>query len=817
MLGEIEDAKEELKSLDDSQKCRLAALSTECDDMEKLAPDDSQNCLLAALSIECDDFKESALDGLRTWNDVFAWAQNEKGIRQTLGFEDLRGIPLSILESFSTAHLRTVLFNNENLRNLLDGVSPRVDFNPSLKKRKLIEWSSAKLAHYFSWEVYALENLNELDNVSEIQTINMPLLDDIVQANKIISKLNSLRQNHTWIEQCLRPPAPRFILDDQCSTQSAATLNSSLNEVFQLRQTHGRSLQYLLKSICHLLLASKVAPTIETYILLAKNFDDLGEQRLVQLVLDAIRECNFRLNEEALIFFLDYYAKTHNWVDFQLLVGQIRGYGNGLGSVQARLGLKREPTMLPRIAFDMYRLDERKMRLSFKCSSFKKFNAPKNEMWSLKYRVARMDQDVYTSLIRGTLQFADGMKAMGHYIDLISEGHKPTVEMLTAILSWCYDQQDWRSCLRILYEIQTIAGANLQTYRWTLRLFRKCQDKEAYKESLADGIRRRIISPAVQYFPEEIEAMEADLLLDFAKENDEISQEWKDEEISSEPFGRLARRLGEIIDQLAETAFEFGSMRLSHGLGPTKEFFLYTRITYYGANFAHWAAREKNRVYRSSDEVVDLTSRTPNSLVNHSSGSHKLSGRVDFPGIEKVNSDVENQIALRLRRKHASIWYPLLRILVDEFRKLRRLLHNLAQELGNIEFLIRHGPTVGHMLHSKMLLLRAKSLRSVKWTEQTSSPSVHDWMKENQNALPTLRGPKEETMRLKEPADQMDLFQDDCRLLPRKRDAQLHGEPAREVPDFGKTMNKSSEVERSSSRLEDILREAVHIENILNL
>ena len=311
--------------------------------------------------------------------------------------------------------------------------------------------------------------------------------------------------------------------------------------------------------------------------------------------------------------------------------------------------------------------------------------------------------------------------------------------------------------------------------------------------------------------------MEADLLLDFAKENDEISQEWKDEEISSEPFGRLARRLGEIIDQLAETAFEFGSMRLSHGLGPTKEFFLYTRITYYGANFAHWAAREKNRVYRSSDEVVDLTSRTPNSLVNHSSGSHKLSGRVDFPGIEKVNSDVENQIALRLRRKHASIWYPLLRILVDEFRKLRRLLHNLAQELGNIEFLIRHGPTVGHMLHSKMLLLRAKSLRSVKWTEQTSSPSVHDWMKENQHALPTLRGPKEETMRLKEPADQMDLFQDDCRLLPRKRDAQLHGEPAREVPDFGKTMNKSSEVERSSSRLEDILRDAVHIENILNL
>lgn len=801
LLGEIEDAKEELKSLDDSQKSRLAALSTESDDTNEMAWDDSQNHRLVAPPTECDDFKELALNGQRTWNDVFAWAQNEKDTRKILGFEEWKGIPLSILEGFSNAHIKRVLISNGNLRKLLDGFDHRLDFKPGYKTQKLIKRSSAKLADHFSSEIYALEIQNGLDNVSDDSVINLPLLDDIVRAHENLFEREHLPPHHSEIEQSFKPRDPKYIRNYQRRIHNTATLKASLNEIFKFCRSQGKSLQYLLKNICHLLLASDRATTIETYILLAKNLDELGEHRLVQLVLDAIDECQFRLNEEALVFFLDYYAKTQNAVGFQLLVGRIRGFGNGLGSV--RMGtLGKGPSMLPGIAFDQYRFDERKMRPPPRCSRFEKFNARQAELGALKYRVARLNDGVYASLIKGALKFADGVGAMGHYIDLIKEGREPTIEMLTAILSLCYDQQDWRSCLRVLYEIQTIAGANLQTYRWILQLCHNLRDKEAYKESLADGIHRGIISPAVQYFPEDIEAMEADLLLDFAQENEELSQKWKDEEISSEPFGRLARQFGGIIDQMAETAFEFGSMRLSHGLEPTKGFFLYTKIVYHGANFSRWAARGKNRLCRISDGVLDIASTIPNPLVNTISGSHELSGRVEFPRILKANADIEeSHIALHLRRKHASLWYPLLRILVDEFRKLRRLLRNLAQELGDIELLIRHGPTVGHMLHAKMLLLQPMSFDSVNWTEQTSLPLVHSWTEEKQRALPALGGLKEEADRLKETASQEKPVED------------------WKFPTFARTLKRASEVKRRPSGLGDILREAVHLEdnNILNI
>lgn len=809
LLGEIEDAKDELKALDDSQSRRLAALSTECDDVKELASDDSQNHRLAALSAKCDDIKESALDGQCTWDDVLAWAREEKFVRHTLGFEAWKGIPLSIIQSFSTAHIKKLIRHNPNLRRLLDGVETRMDFTPSVKQRKIIEWSSAKLAYYFSQEVYVLDNLSGRHNVADdTETISLPLLDDILQANIIISKIQKLPPNSADIEQAPRPPAPRYSLNHQFDQKSAATLNSSVDEVFQFCWTQGKNLQYLLTYICHLLLASNVAPTIETYILLARNFDELREHRLVQLVLEALQECKFRLDEEALIFFLDYYAKTHSSIGFQLLVDRISGFGNGLGSIRAGVRPGDTPTMLPGIAFDKYRFDKRKMRQSSECSNFAKFNVPKNELCALKYRIARKDQGVYASLIRGTLKFANGTKAMGHYVDLIREGHEPTVEILTAILSQCCDQQDWSSGLRVLYEIQNIAGANLQTYRWILRLCHKCQDKGAYKKSLANGIRRGIIPPAVRLFPEEIEAMEADLLLDFAKEYDELSQEC---------FKRLAGRLGVIINQMAETAFEFGSMTLSHGLSPTIGFFLYTRITYHGANFSRWAAREKNRVARTSDAVLDVASRTPNSLVNVVSGTHEALNKVKLPGISKANSRIKNPVTLRLRRKHTSLWDTLLRILADEFRKLRWLLRKMAQELGNIEPLIRHGPTVGHTLHAKMLLWRAESSDSAEWTEQRSSPLVHDWMKEDQRALPSTRGPIEETKWAKEPAYPEKLLKDDRQLLQRKRHVKLRSETEWEVPDFGKTLNKGSEVKESPSGLGNILREAVHLDNILNI
>ena len=797
MLGEIQDAKDELKALDASQHRRLAALST-----------------------DCDDIKESALHGQRTWDDVLKWARDEKRFRHALGFEDWKGIPLSILETFSTAQLRKIFLNNANLRKRLGGVDFPVDITPScsVKKQKLIEWSSAKLAYHFTQEVYAFNILYGLDNVSDgTEKIHLPLLDDIVQANEMISKLQNRTPDSANIEQALSPPAPRYILNHKCNKKGAATLDSSLDEVFQLCRAREESLQHLITNVCRHLLASNVPPTVWTYILLAKKFDELGEHKLVQLVLDALQECKFRLDEEALTFHLDYYAKTHNLKGFQQLVSRMNGYGNGLISVPAGLSPGQAPAMIPGIAFDKYRFDERKMRPSSKCSNYKKFSASKNELSALKYRIARKGQGVYTSLIRGTLKFADDMKAMCHYIDLIREGHEPTVEMLTAILSRCYDQQDWRSALRVLLQIQTIAGASLQTCRWILHLCHKRQDKKGFKKALGHGIHNGIISPAARNFPEQIEAMDADLLLDLAEAYDELSQEAKDQEISFEPPERLARRLGVIVDQMVETAFEFGSMTLSYGLSPTKGFFLYTRITYRSADFSRWAARERNRVSSISNDALDVSSDIADTTVNAISCSHEESGKAEPAGRLKANSSIKNYISLRARRNHASLWYPLLRILFDEFRKLRRLLVKLVLEFGDIEISIRHGPTVGHMLHAKILPLRDEFLDSIKGIEQRSSRLVHNWMKEDQSALYVPRGSKMKTTRPKEPAYQEKLPQDDPHLLQWERDEQFHNGTQWKVPEFGEALNKANEAQRFPSGLKGILPEAVQIENILNI
>lgn len=794
LLQEIEDAKDELEALDASQNRRLAALSTDCDDIKELA-----------LHEQC------------TWDDVIKWARDEKRIRHALGFEDWKGIPLSILEGFSTAQLRKVFLNNANLRKLLDGVYPRADTTPSwsVKKQKLIEWSSAKLAYHFTQEVYAFNILYGLDNVSDgTEKTYLPLLADIVQANKMISKLQKLPSDSADIERALSPPAPRYVLNHRCNKMGAAILDSSLDEVFQFCRTQGKSLQYLITNICRLLLASNVPPTVGTYILLAKKFDELGEHRLVQLILDAIQECKFRLDEEALTFCLDYYAKTHNLKGFQQLESRMHGCGSGLTSVPA--GQSPGP-MIPGIAFDKYRFDQRKMRSSSKCSNYKKFSASRNELSALKYRSARKGQGVYASLIRGSLKFADDMNAMCHYIDLIREGHEPTVEMLTAILSRCYDQQDWRSCLRVLFKIQTIAGASLQTCRWILQLCQKRQDIKGFKKALRHGIHNGIISPAAENFSEQIEAMDADLLLKLAEECDELSQEAKDQEASFEPLESLARRLGVIVDQMAETAFEFGSMTLSYGLSPTKGFFLYTRITYRSADFSRWVARERNRVSSISNDVLDVSSNFPDSMANAISCSQEASGKVEPVGRLKANSSIKSYISPRPQRNLASLWYPLLRVLVDEIRKLRRLLVKLALEFGDIEISIRHGPTFGHMLHAKMLPLRDEFLDSIKGIEQKSSRLVHNWMKEDHGAVPVPRNSTIETTRPEESAYQERLPEDDRHLLEFEPDERCHNGTQWKVPDFGKALNKVNEEQKFPPGLKGILPGAVQIENILHI
>ena len=804
LLGAIEDARGELKALDASQNRRLAALS-----------------------IEYDDIKESALSGQRTWEDVLNWAKQEKRVRHALGFKDWKGIPLTILEGFSTEQLKYAFHGDGNLRKLLIGADPGVQ-TPicSMKKQKIMEWSNAKLAYRFSREIYQRKILSDLENVSEgTYKIELPLLANTVQANAMITKLKALPPDSADIGKASTPPAPKYIINHRLNKEEVVMLNSSLDEVFRFRRAQGKGLQYLLEKLSHLLLTSNTPPTTETYILLARNFDELREYRLVQLVLDAVSECNLWHDKEALTFCLDYYAKTNNLKDFQRLVRRMHTFGSDLGPA-----LKND--MIPGSAVDKYRFGELEIGPTPKPSNRKDFTTFNSKLFTLKYqdfkimfiRAAHKDQGVYASLIRGTLKFAGNEKAMCSYVDLIREGHEPTVEILTAILHGCCDQQDWRSGLRVLQKIRTLGEANLQTYQLLLRLCHKCQDVQRFKKLLAVGIRRGIITPAVQYFPEEIEEMEADLLLDLAREYDELIRRVKDEEISSEPPERLARWLGVINDQMAQTAFEFGFLTLSCGLSPTKGFFLYTRIEYHRGNLLSWVARGRNQSSQISNDILDVSSRTPNALTDALSGTHEVLPKVKPPIFLEAVPDSKQPISIRQRGKHAFLWYPLLRLLVHEFRKMRSRLRKLAQELGDIELSIRHGPTVGHMLHANIVLLQIRPLNPAEWTRRKpENLAYQEKLPDGKRCLLEQERderPHNETMwetpgfgKAPNEANEVKSHKGEPRPTEWKQEQELLNKTQWQTPGFGKTVGKGREGERFPRGLKNFLPKALPIEN----
>lgn len=696
LLGEIEDAREELKALDESQSRRLASLST-----------------------NYGDIKELTLSGQRTWEDVLERAEQEKIARHALGFHDWKGIPLSILERFSTIELQNAFYKNINLQKLLLGEPSRQRPWPkcSVRKQKTMEWSTAKLAYRLSQEIHRRETINGLESVSGgTNEIKLPLLADTVQAEKMINKLQNfqLPLGSANIMQTPSPPAPRYSLNHQIDEEKAATLNSSLDETLKSWAAHDKDLHRLITSICHHLLASDAHPTIKTYILLARTFYDLREHGLLQLVLDAIKECKIRLDEEALSFCLDYYAESKNRKRFQELVSQMHGLGNGLRPAQ----VGPSATHIPGIAFDRYQFRESKIRPYPKLQNDEDLPPINNKRSASMRRVMRRvfvraackNQDVYYRLIKVSLQIADDKMAMDSYIDLITKGHEPTIKILIAILRHCWTQQDWRSGLRVLQKIHTIAGANLQTYRWLLR---KCQDRRTYNKCLADGIRHGFISANVQYFPEQISAMETDLLLDHAREYEELLQRVKEEKISSEPPERLARWLGVISDQMAETAFEFGLLTLSDGLGSTKGFFLYARMTYYRNNVLLRVPNKENgisQISKTSHSLLDISPRTPNAVVNASGGTYEVLGQVRVPRFLEADPSSHDIYSIRPRGKQFFIWLPLLRMLYQTFREVRLTLLILARKLGDIQRSIRHRSTEGHMLAAKIL--------SVNWISQ---------------------------------------------------------------------------------------------------
>ncbi len=709
LLGAIEEAREELRVLDTSQKSRLAALSA-----------------------DCDDIKELALVGRRTWKDVLRWADQEEGARNALGLKDWKGIPLSILEGLSTVHLEDAFRKNSILRKQLLGAEPTAHTSHlrTPKKKKIMEWTTAKLAYRFLREVYRRKTPPNSfsdalkDGSNDADKKKQPLLDEAVQADSILAQVRKLAPHSEAVENLPSPEAPRYTLDHKFNARNVALLNSSLNELFQLSRKEGKNLKFLLINVYNHLLNTNTPPNIQTYTTLARNFEMLGEHQLVKAVFESMDECNVRCDEEALAFWLDYYAKTNQLEDFQNLVNRIHGFHNRISPAYIT-------NIVSGIAFRQYWLRSYGREMFEKLSNGRDSLALKTKFLALRYeklefmvfRTACKNQDVYRSLISGSFKFFGNQKAMGHYINMISEGYEPTIEILTSILHQCCNTKDWESGLMAVQKTIAITGGkgSSHSYRWLLRLCEKCRDVQEFKKVLADGVRHGAISPAVQNFPEQINAAQADQLLDLASEYDELLQLGKVKKPVSQPFEKLCRWLGVIGHQMAATAFDFGVLALSAGHSPANAYFSYTRIKYNRADFLDWVEEKLDRSAEDSQDVLGMSPRHQIVLQNAPKGRDKPSNGIEVPSLSRVVTSSVTSTATRFREKYSSMWNmwdPLLFKLLQDFRRMERLMSNLAWEFGNIELSIKHGPwpSIGHLLDTKIVLWKGQPLESTELT-----------------------------------------------------------------------------------------------------
>lgn len=791
LLGAITEARDELNALDASQKRRLAALSADSDDV-----------------------KESALSGRRTWEDVLEWAEQEMRARNVLGFADWKGIPLNILEGFSTSQLEDAFRKNSVLRKMLFGADSHAYTTPvrSVKKQKIMEWSTAKLACRFLQKIYPC---NASPNDSSPGLGNVPRATDemiaasagdAAEADIHIAKLRTLPSYTEDVKEVVSPNVPRYTLHHRHNKDKVAVLNSSLHEVFQLSHTQEKEIRFLITNICHHLLASNAPPTIQTYTLLARNFEKLGEHALVKVIMDAVHECRFRLDEEALTFWLNYYATTDNIEGFQKLVSQMHGFGHGLCPAHHN-------NIVPGIAFNQNQFGHYENGSSRNPSTYEYSTASHREFFASKhldfivFRAARKNQDVYGSLIRGTLKLLGDEKAMDNYIDMIREGHEPTVELLTSILHQCCNTKDWRSGLGVLQKIHAIAGANLQTYRLLLRLCQKCQDGDRFKKALTGGIRRGVISPAVQYFPEQIEAMQADQLLDLASAYDDCVQRAEDKNTVSRSPERLARWLGLIGHQMAEAAFEFGILTLSADHRPAKGFFLYTRIKYHRADLLGWAEGRENQTSPFLHDMLSLSPATPGALNDAPSGTYEVLHKLEVPCFSGKTPSSMNQAHIRTRGKRTSVWDPLLRMLASDVLKLGVLLSKLAQQVGDIELSIRHRPAVGRVLHVRMLPSRKKRLGCADLTPQTpSSRQEHKWSKEKKSAHLTIQDTESGMLMFKKIPYQEKVRNDEHYLTKLEPDRELSSETRCGTRDLESPLKKGNKARRFPIGMGNVLQ-----------
>lgn len=475
-----------------------------------------------------------------SWGDIFKWAAQQDQARAAAGFQDWRGPPLSLLQKLSLDQLEELLRDEWLLRRFYGGqdCSTLVDETLrslwSSKKLRTLEWSVAKLVYQLllncsenplasdDEHVASLLLSRERDMLSkdgleaeaenaeqrashngaarlaptekntpnERSSCGANIYARLAHIDERLKSLHLDRKDDWLYEDFESPKVPTYRCGPSHDYGNVTALNEALYALLHGMERE-KDLSPLMTKICYNLLTSENPPNVNTYNLLLVRFCQLENEELVRAVLASMREAHIRPNEVTHTTALRFFTTTNSASEFREYLNRMKGYNGGLAL--AKPGQQISP-----IAMDTVR-------------SFGRDGAKLAEK-------ARMNGEVYVSLIIGALKFLSSQIAMLYYRKMISEGWKPDTELLMAILRHCCYRSDWNAGLLVWEQILEVGHrASTLSYQWMLRLCQICGQKDMFDQILRDGIDRGALPISMLQLPDEVKSQNIASILDYAE------------------------------------------------------------------------------------------------------------------------------------------------------------------------------------------------------------------------------------------------------------------------------------------------------------
>lgn len=463
----IEATRAEITSTEEDQNRRLSSLKS-TDPAVKDAP--------------ADDDVARRRDFRSKTKMLMNWERWQEHSRHAAGLDNWRGFPLEFLESLSNSDLERILGREGILRRFYGGpncseLAPEAPGRPlSTKKIRTQEWSMMKLALHFLEPLHAKAERNgtppdALQVVAHLVPLDGEGMERAIQkTDERIVEIKAAGPHDPFPS----PQSPQYHFSPSEQESELVDFNVNLQRMlWETKSTVSRRLP----EICNYLLSSHIAPNIHTYNLLLIRFCQLREDTCAQAVLKSIEETNTRPNETTHATTLRYLTATNDRPRFREYTLKMHGWRRGLALANSA----KEIDALARSRYHVFGKNSEKIA-----------------------EKARMNEEVYTSLIVGVLKMFSVEEALWYYSEMVKEGWKPTMEILTAMLQKSCELRDLRAGHEFWKRIKELCQAGHEitktAYAAMLDLCNLCGQTDWYQQIASEAIACGILP---QSFPKE--------------------------------------------------------------------------------------------------------------------------------------------------------------------------------------------------------------------------------------------------------------------------------------------------------------------------